>query len=718
MAANREEIDLIVNAISQGFDKVSSEIKDTAKETEMAGDKAKQSSTKWTELNSALNVAQNAFGKVKRAAQFAYENISEGADLNLARTQFDNLSESIGTTSDSLLFDLKQATSGMVSDAELIVGATDIINLGLADTQEGTVRLATAVSTLGLDMQQVILTFANNSKARLDALGLSVEGVTTKAAELEAQGFQGDAFDEAVLIGLEEKMELFGDAAETTAGQLQILESDWANLTNSLKQGAAEAVGPAIRALVEEADAQKLLNEALEKGVITSAQWRRAQTEAATPNTNLAEIVEELGLTVSNTSEDIERMVAEAEALRDAEAGEAIEEWGAAARLTSDEIERLTLAQRTGQKSLNEYGAAARLTTDEIIALSIAEKDAADAADAISRANLTAAFEAAADPINELISAQQALAAADGEWVQRTVTTAGRIASVNAELAMDLSDDQAKAYREILRTVDEGSAEWLNAYDSLQNDLTQSQRDALIAQQADLANQPDRLVDVYTGDAEGAEAAQERITAANEAIANSYREMAAEAILAERGVTEETLDLLVGIGHLTQEQADARLEFANTATAIDELTESQQFARLSIEEQTTALNALISGEAKTADEAMNLAEMQTMVNDALEAMPKAVSSTVTVHGLEDASSRMGDLLRGMNQLDGRHASASVSVSTIGLPSVGAGDGDNKGDSDKDETSKGPPIVQNNNFNNSDNPEAVANATAERLGNLK
>src|SRR5690606_8588644 len=120
-----------------------------------------------------------------------------------------------------------------------------------------------------------------------------------------------------------------------------------------------------------------------------------------------------------------------------------------------------------------------------------------------------------------------ALADSEGEWVTRTVSTAGQLTAVNAQLASDLSDDQAKAYREILRTVDEGSAEWLSAYNALQNDLTQSQRDALVAQQADLANQPDRLVDVYTGDSAAAEEAQARITAANEAIKQSYRETAA-----------------------------------------------------------------------------------------------------------------------------------------------------------------------------------------------
>jgi len=301
-------------------------------------------------------------------------------------------------------------------------------------------------------------------------------------------------------------------------------------------------------------------------------------------------------------------------------------------------------------------------------------QDLADAQQLAADLALVDPFNAAAEPINELLSAQQALADSEGEWVQRTVSTAGQLTAVNAQLASDLSDEQAKAYREILRTVDEGSAEWLSAYDALQNDLTQSQRDALVAQQADLANQPDRLVDVYTGDSEAAEEAQARITAANEAIKQSYRETAAEAILARGGVTQANLDMLVGIGYLTQEQADARLEFANTTKEINELAASFKDTTLTADEQTAAMNALIEGTASTAEQAINLATQQTAVNDALNAMPKAVVSTVTIRGLDEAGTRIGDIMRQLDALDGRSVSANVNVNTSTSQDLGNGGG--------------------------------------------
>lgn len=274
--ADRLEVDLIVKALTQGFDKIKTDLSGVGDTVEDTGKGAKNAGMRFTELASQLSVAKQAFSAVAGVAKVAYSTISEGAALNQAQSQFENLAGSIGTTAESIDTKLKAATNGMMSQAERMSGASQIISLGLAQNEEDVVRLAKATGTLGLDMQQVILTFANNSKARLDALGLSVEGVTQKAAELEAQGFKGDAFDEAVLIGLEEKMTLLGDASETTAGQLKRLESDWADLTNQAKQYAATVAGPVVASLTRNLDQFALLKDALEKGIITQGEYNKA----------------------------------------------------------------------------------------------------------------------------------------------------------------------------------------------------------------------------------------------------------------------------------------------------------------------------------------------------------------------------------------------------------------------------------------------------------
>ena len=201
----------------------------------------------------------------KKALDFA----KEGAQLQLVANQFKNVAENAGYAADVLLNEMRSATGGLVSDAELIQSGLDIISLGLADSQDGIVTLAKAVSVLGLDMQQVILTFANNSIARLDSLGLSVENVKKRTEELNAEGFDGDAFDQAVLEGLIERMEILGDTSETTAGDIAQLETNVTNLLNAAKQVAAEGIAPVVGAMADALDVQNTYNEALATGVIS-----------------------------------------------------------------------------------------------------------------------------------------------------------------------------------------------------------------------------------------------------------------------------------------------------------------------------------------------------------------------------------------------------------------------------------------------------------------
>jgi hypothetical protein len=234
----------------------------------------------------------------KEAAQVAWKAIGEGAELIAARDRFDNLAASINTTGEAMMGTLRQATKGMVSDAELVASATDIISLGLAKSEDDVARLATVISTLGLDMNQVIMTFANNSTMRLDALGLSVEGVTDKAAELEAQGFQGDAFDEAVLISLEEKMTLLGDASETTAGHMAILKAEATDAKNAVKEFFAELAAPTIKKAAEATETYRLQLKATAREIAEAAdspaEMRREMEKMFGPD--IFKNAEEMGL--------------------------------------------------------------------------------------------------------------------------------------------------------------------------------------------------------------------------------------------------------------------------------------------------------------------------------------------------------------------------------------------------------------------------------------
>lgn len=299
---------------------------DVAEESAKVPRANERSSLSFTELKSKIDIAKEAYQAVSAVTVAFYGVLKEGADLEAAREKYDALAESIGTVGDALLIDLRAATKGLVSDADLITGSTELMNLGLSKTHEETVRWSRAVATLGLDLQVLGLTLANDSTARLDSLGLSMEVVAEKTERFKEAGEEATiAFDLAVLEALEEKMELFGEAADTTAGKLQRLEANWDNLTNRAKGWVATRWEPMITGLVNTIDAvgaaQTDLDKAVEMGMITQGRanailqdatlgFDYAQRELRDMRARVAEVEKEeaqLASTTEQLNEQIER---------------------------------------------------------------------------------------------------------------------------------------------------------------------------------------------------------------------------------------------------------------------------------------------------------------------------------------------------------------------------------------------------------------------------
>jgi hypothetical protein len=196
--------------------------------------------------------AQVAAGAAAMAVVFkkAFDFAEEGAQLELLEDRFGRLAASIGSNGEQILSALDEATGGMMTTAEQISAASQIISLGLATNEGDVVRLATLVSELGWDMSQVILTFANDSKMRLDSLGLSVTDVEERTRKFIAAGHDAsEAFDLAVIEAGEAKLLLLGSAADSSAGAYQRLRVMTAELTDELKRWLAEGLTPVIRTI-------------------------------------------------------------------------------------------------------------------------------------------------------------------------------------------------------------------------------------------------------------------------------------------------------------------------------------------------------------------------------------------------------------------------------------------------------------------------------------
>jgi len=271
------------NQASRPIEDVSKSLKGLGDAAEEAGQGAQGMGLDWTlvltGINQGLEIAQKAIEAFKRAYDFA----KEGAELQYLETRFDNLSKSIGTTSSALLGDLKQATRGLVSDADLMTGATNMMALGLAKTHDEAVRLSNVAGALGMNMDQLTLTLTNQTIRRFDTLGVSVDGFTEKVKALEAAGMSADdAFKEAFLQKAEEQIGGVGHAADNAIGSFMKFEAALDNSRTAAMRNVNEMgllpdilndVADNTNALIEQ---QNLLSQAYDLGIIDQDEYNHS----------------------------------------------------------------------------------------------------------------------------------------------------------------------------------------------------------------------------------------------------------------------------------------------------------------------------------------------------------------------------------------------------------------------------------------------------------
>lgn len=188
-----------------------------------------------------------AIAGVTYALRQAYDIAKEGAALEYAEERFNRLTESIGSTSDAMLYQLQAATGGTRSEMELMASAADFMALGLAKSEDEVVRLSTVAGALNMDMNQLVLTLANQTTMRFDQLGVSVDGFEEKVSNLKNAGMDANAaFTEAFLQQAEEQVKRVGNAADSTQGDFMRFEASIKDVSASLKELVVDVIADAI----------------------------------------------------------------------------------------------------------------------------------------------------------------------------------------------------------------------------------------------------------------------------------------------------------------------------------------------------------------------------------------------------------------------------------------------------------------------------------------
>jgi hypothetical protein len=221
----------------------------------------------FTELKSKIDLAFAALERFGRSVKQVYDFGRAGAEIDYARTKFDRLAQTVGTTADVMLKDLRDATRGTLSDAELMAGAGDLMALGLANSHDQVVRLSKVVGGLGMDMNQLVLTLTNQTTMRFDALGVSVDGFDEKVNELKRSGMDAsEAFKEAFLQQAEEQLTKVGNKADESIGSFMKFEASLKNLGDEIKKNTTPEIEKLVAALNTQFASLERLQRAVDEG--------------------------------------------------------------------------------------------------------------------------------------------------------------------------------------------------------------------------------------------------------------------------------------------------------------------------------------------------------------------------------------------------------------------------------------------------------------------
>jgi hypothetical protein len=176
------------------------------------------------------------------AGKQVFEFAKSGAVIEYTAQKFDRLTASVGSTGSLFLTQLRTATRGTVSDFGLLQQGANLLQLGLASDTKEAVRLSSVMTALGMDTGELTLALANQSKRRLDQLGLSLTKFNEIEARLKDSGMnKQDAFKEAFLQTAEQTVMTTGNMADSPLGNFLRMQAAGANVIDAEKLGMADA---------------------------------------------------------------------------------------------------------------------------------------------------------------------------------------------------------------------------------------------------------------------------------------------------------------------------------------------------------------------------------------------------------------------------------------------------------------------------------------------
>lgn len=447
--ADQIELDLIVKALSEGFEKLGGDLEKLGKSTEAPAEPAKKTSLSLTDLKSAIDLTKEAAQKFGQVFKTAFVDIGlAGATAIQTGESFNTMLGVIGAAP-NLLDELKQASGGTIPDMQLmsststlLAGAQGDLAVALANSTPRLMEIARAANKLNPSLGDT--TFLYNSLAMgikraspliLDNLGLTIKlGDANEAMaaqlgktveELTAAEKQ-QAILNATLAAGDVLINQVGGSVESATDPFNRMTAAFENLSNVTKASLAPA-------LADAAEGTVTLLTAFDE---TTAALSAHNTELIAGSTNYAAYVAEMERAIESAGLilGVNGVRIEKEKILTEEMYNAIR---AGAELNDSELKLATARATSAVATTN----AATATREWANSSFYAEQAQLAARDATLEAK--AAMEAGKEAANNIASAFSGvgLAAYEAEVYTTLLKVAtGELSSEDAELILNLAD--------------------------------------------------------------------------------------------------------------------------------------------------------------------------------------------------------------------------------------------------------------------------------------
>ncbi|MBF0410924.1 MAG: hypothetical protein HQM10_26500, partial [Candidatus Riflebacteria bacterium] len=249
-----------------------------------ASNEAGESLKKWRDYSEAFNNSIELIEKGLKAVKGALDFAREAADFSEAKQNFQSYAASFGIYADGMVKDIKKASGGLVSELDIMRGATKAMQLGISSDAETIGKLYQIAAAKGDQFgksvndtfNEIVEAIGKGTSKSLLSLGLLPDSFGKAGDKAALLGKRVDLLKTVLEQGTEELDRLSG-AGDSTADQIERFDASIVDLNNSF----TEKLLPSLTRFVDFGNSS--LIPFLEGGIEWFDQWilrTDAETEA------------------------------------------------------------------------------------------------------------------------------------------------------------------------------------------------------------------------------------------------------------------------------------------------------------------------------------------------------------------------------------------------------------------------------------------------------